>query len=55
LIDEPELSLSILWQTKLLSDLNAIIGDRIIIIATQSNHIVTDEFGKYIVPLINVR
>jgi predicted ATPase len=50
LIDEPELSLSIPWQERLVEDISSFGGK--IIIATQSNHIARDKHSKNIVLMI---
>jgi predicted ATPase len=50
LIDEPELSLSIPWQDRLVEDISSFGGK--IIIATQSNHIARDKHSKNIVLMI---
>jgi predicted ATPase len=50
LIDEPELSLSIPWQERLVDDISSFGGK--IILATQSNHIARDKHSKNIVLMI---
>jgi predicted ATPase len=50
LIDEPELSLSIPWQEKLIDSIEEFGGK--ILIATQSNHIALDKHFGYVVPMI---
>ena len=51
LIDEPELSLSIPWQEKLIDSIEEFGGK--ILIATQSNHIALDKHFGYVVPMIS--
>ena len=54
IIDEPEISLSIIWQENLLPDLLEKTDIKQVIVATHSSAIISDSsLDKYIVPLPN--
>ena len=54
-LDEPETSLSIIWQETIIPDLLEYTNVKNIIVATQSPYIISDDsLTKYINPIINV-
>ena len=54
LIDEPEISLSIIWQENLLPDLLEKTNIKQVIVATHSSAVISDSsLDKYIIPLPN--
>jgi predicted ATPase len=53
LVDEPELSLSIFWQKRLLKDLLPYIKNKKLIIVTHSSYIANNDLTSYFIPLIS--
>jgi ATPase subunit of ABC transporter with duplicated ATPase domains len=51
ILDEPELSLSIPWQEKLIDYMKQYKGK--LIIATQSNNVVLDRHFEFVIPMLN--
>ena len=51
ILDEPELSLSIPWQEKLIDYMKEYKGK--LIIATQSNNVVLDRHFEFVIPMLN--